>query len=174
MTKAALCLALLLSGGPALAQNETAAAARAPAADKWIYTETVSPLDYSQVVIASASAGDRPDGPALQLSIQCRRGHTELVLASAALAGRPEEPRVAYTIDDGAPLTLPVAPAAAGNGLQIRDDAVRWLRGLPAEGEITFTVSTPAAPLQGRYALKPLKAVLNRMAGPCKWPSPPR
>jgi hypothetical protein len=166
----AVCLALVLSSGPAMAQSG-AALAREAVADSWIVNETTSPLDYAPVVIASASSSERADGPAMQLSIQCRRGRTDLVIASSALTRRPEEYRVSYTIDDGHSVTLPAGPSASGTGIAIRDDVVRLLTGLPGRGEIAFQIAVPqAAPLQGRYELGALKAVVRRMAGPCKWP----
>lgn len=170
---AALCLALTLSNGPAMAQGEaTALGSREAGADSWIFSETTSPLDYAPVVIATAWSSDRPDGPAMQLSIQCRRGRTDLVIVSPVLTGRPEEQRVSYAVNDGPPVTLPAGPAASGTGLAIKDDVVRLLTALPARGEVTFRVAVPpAAPLQGRYALAALKAVLDRMAAPCKWPT---
>ena len=180
MRAVALCLAGALASGPVLAQGETAAAPRDGAAtpraaqvaqgeDTWIFTETVSPLDYSPVVTASATS-DRPDGP-MQLSIQCRRGRTDLVIAVAALGGRPEEQRVSYHVDDGPPAALAAGPAAAGTGLVIKDDVVRLLNGLPAKGDLVIDVTGPAGRVQGHYALPALKAVLGRLAGPCRWPT---
>jgi len=168
---AAVCLALVLSTGLVNAQGGSASARREPAAaNRWIFSETMSPLDYAPVIIASAST-DSSAGPPMQLSIQCRRGRTDLVIASAGLTGRAEDQRVFYTVDDGQPVTLLVGPAASGAGLVIRTDVVRLLSSLPDQGEITFNIAGPqAAPLQGRYALGPLKPVLHRMARPCMWP----
>jgi len=171
---ASVCLALLLSGGAADAQDR-AHASVAPSespAERWVYSETVSPFDYAPVVIASAWSSDGPDGPGLQLSIQCRRGRTDLVLASPGLAGRPEEQRVTWGIDDRPPVALPAGVGPTGTGLSIKDDAVRLLAALPATGELALQVTMPRPPLlRGRYAIAPLKAVLGRMAGPCKWPA---
>lgn len=179
---ASWCLALLLSAGTADAQDRIQAlrASTEPAAERWMYSETVSPLDYAPVVIASAWSSDMPDdgpdGPALQLSIQCRRGRTDLVLASPDLAGRPEELRVIWTVDDGPPATLPAGAAPTGAGLSIKGDAVRLLASLPDAGELVLRVTTikmatpQAPPLYGRYAIAPLRTVLGRMAAPCKWP----
>jgi hypothetical protein len=166
-----MVLAVLPAAGTVLAQGETASVARAEAADTWIFTETVSPLDYSPVIIASAQASERADGAALQLSIQCRRGHTDLVLSSPALSGKPEEQRVSWAIDDGTPTALGTGPAPTGAGLAIKDDAVRLLNALPAKGELVLHVAGPGGPLQGHFALSALKAVLGRMSGPCKWPA---
>src|SRR5205814_781646 len=136
---AALCLSLglvlALASGPARAQGASAAAPRETSAANWIYTETVSPLDYAPVVIASAWSSER-DGPVMQLSIQCRRGRTDLVLASPAMTGRPEEQRLTYSVNDGPPVALPAGPATTGGGLAIRDDVVRFLTALPANGDI--------------------------------------
>jgi hypothetical protein len=163
MSKAALACLMLALVAPA--------AAREPASEGWIFSETASPLDYAPVIIASAwSTG--ADGAALQLSIQCRRGRTDLVLLSPALTGRAEEHRVTYTVNDGPPAPVAAGAAASGTGLAIRDDVVRLLAGLPASGEIGFQVVLPqAAPIEGRYALAALHGVLTRMAEPCKWPA---
>jgi len=173
---AALCLSLglvlALASGPARAQGASAAAPTETSAANWIYTETVSPLDYAPVVIASAWSSER-DGPVLQLSIQCRRGRTDLMLASPAMTGRPDEQRLTYSVNDGPPVALPAGPATTGGGLAIKDDVVRFLTALPANGEVAFQIATQPAPLHGRYALVPLKAVLDRMAAPCKWPTNP-
>jgi hypothetical protein len=188
MTRAAaVCLALLLSSGPLAIQGAAqgvapgsgaAATRQAAAAEYWIVSETTSPLDYAPVIVAAAWSSDRPDGPAMQLSIQCRRGRTDLVIVSPALTARPENHRVSYTIDDGPSVLLQTGLAASGAGIAVRDDVVRLLTGLPGHGEITFQAAMPqAAPLLGRYALGPLWTVLDRIAGPCKWPvaanSPP-
>jgi hypothetical protein len=174
---AALCLAVVLSSGPAEAQDRTVdrdsalLVANEPAAANWIFTETVSPLDYAPVVIASAWSSDR-DGPVVQLSLQCRRGRTDLVIASPAMTGRPEEHRVSWAVNDAPLAPLPTGPAPSGGGLAVKDDVLRLLTALPAQGELTVQVAIPqAASVQGRYAIAPLKAVMNRMAGPCKWPA---
>jgi hypothetical protein len=184
MSKVAVGLVLVLSlpvaVGAALAQGETAAALREdraapahePAARHWMFTETASPLDYSPVVIASAWSSEG-DSPVVQLSIQCRRGRTELVIASPAMKGRPEDHRISYSINDAPPVAVPAGAAALANGIAVKDDAVRLLTGLPAEGEIAFEITNQDAPLKGRYALAPIKTMLDRLAGPCQWPGKP-
>ena len=87
------------------------------------------------------------------------------------MTGRPEDHRVSYTVNDGRPVILQSGLAASGKGISIREDVVRLLTALPGQGEIAFQVAMPqAAPLEVRYALGPLKSVLERIAGPCKWP----
>ena len=77
---AAICLALVFLSGPAVGQGR--AASTGEAAESWIVSETTSPLDYAPVIIASTLSSDRANGQATQLSIQCRRGRTDLVIAS--------------------------------------------------------------------------------------------
>jgi len=163
---AAICLALALPSGPVVAQGTGTSVGEA--AEGWIVSETTSPLDYAPVIIASALSAN---GPAVQLSIQCRRGRTDLVIVSPLLTDRPEGHRVSYILNDGRPVTLQSGLAPTGKGIPIREDVVRLLTALPGQGEIVFQVAMPqAAPIEARYALGPLKTVLGRIAGPCKWP----
>jgi len=144
----------------------------APAADNWIVSETTSPLDYTPVAIATASYGGGPDGAALQLSIQCRGGRTDLVIAGPALTRRGEDYVVSYVVDDGQPVVVAAGTPASGTGVAIKGDVVRLLASLPDRGDIAFRVTARQGPtLEGRYALAGLKIVLDRLAAPCKWPA---
>ena len=146
-------------------QSPTPAPQAPPAADKWIVSETTSPLDYSPVAVATASTDS------MQLSIQCRGGHTDLVIIGAALKLRGEDYVVSYDIADGHPVTLASATPATGTGVSIRGDVARLLASLPDSGDIAFRVAArQGATVEGRYALGAMKAVLGRLAGPCKWP----
>jgi hypothetical protein len=143
-----------------------------PAADNWIVSQTTSPFDYSPIAIATASTTSDLDGVALQLSIQCRGGGTELVLASASAALRAEGTAVTYRIDDGRPMPLATGTPASGTGIAIKGDVVHLLTALPEHGAISFHITVQQrATLEGRYALAGLNAALKRLAGPCKWPS---
>lgn len=163
MSKAAAwaCL-LLLSGPPAAAQQ---------AADTWIFSETQSPLDYAPVTIASAWSYAGGEGHGLQLSIQCRHGRTDLVIVGGDANGGLDPARVSYAVDGGPPTALPAGPATSGTGIAIKGDVVRLLTALPPRGELVLRIATQGAPLEGHYALAALDGVLNRLAGPCKWPA---
>jgi hypothetical protein len=166
-------LILLLASGQAEAQDRSVSApAGDTAADTWVFSETESPLDYAPVTIASAWSNADVEGRAMQISIQCRRGRTDLVILSPALAGRVEEARVSYAVDGAQPIPLASTLAPAGTGIAIKGDVVRLLTGLPARGEVGFHVAqSQSGPLEGRYALPAFSGVLNRLAAPCKWPS---
>jgi hypothetical protein len=100
--------------------------------------------------------------------IQCRGGRTALTL-------RGEDYVVSYELKDGRPVTLAAGTPASGAGVGIKGDVVRLLASLPDSGDIALRVAARqgegrGATVEGRYALGAMKAVLGRLAGPCKWP----
>lgn len=150
--------------------SPTPAAPPTPTAGKWIVSETRSPIDYSPVAIATASSSAGPDG-VLQLSIQCRGGRTEMVIRSAPLMRRAEDHVVSYSINDGPPVTVTIALSSSGSGIALKGDVAAFLTSLPADGAIAFRVADrQGETLEGRYDLPGIKAMVTRLAGPCKWP----
>ena len=142
-----------------------------PAVSQWTISETTSPLDYSPVAIARATAVESDRG-GLQLSIQCRAGRSEIVLtASSSLARRPEEYLFTYSVNGSAPLAIPLMAAASGSGLAVKTDPARLLHSLPPAGDVVLRLTHANGPsLEGRYALDQLKAVTLRLTAPCRWP----
>ena len=130
----------------------------APAADDWIVSETTSPLDYTPVAIATASSSSGPDGGAMQLSIQCRGGRTELVIGGPALARRVEDYVVSYAVNDGQPVVVAVGAPASGTGVALKGDVVRLLASLPDRGEVFFRVTARQGGAALRGAIRPRPA----------------
>lgn len=155
---------------PPAAKPPAAPPGAAPAADKWIVSETRSPIDYSPVAIATASSSAQPDG-VLQLSIQCRGGRSEMVIRSAPLMRRAEDHVVSYVVN-GAPLvTVTSGLSSSGSGIALKGDVAGFLRTLPAEGTIAFRLADrQGETLEARYDLSGIKTLVARLAGPCKWP----
>ena len=146
------------------------APAAAPTAGKWIISETRSPIDYSPVAIATASSSAGPDA-VLQLSIQCRGGRSEMVIRSAPLMRRAEDHVVSYAINGAPPVTVTSGLSSSGSGIVLKGDVAGFLASLPAEGAIAFRVADrQGETLEGHYDLPGIKALVARMAGPCKWP----
>jgi hypothetical protein len=138
----------------------------------WIISETTSPIDYSPVAVATASSNGGPDGTTMQLSVQCRGGRTDLVISGPELTRRGEEYAISYAIDDARPVPLASGSPASGMGIAVRGDVVRFLTSLPDRGHIIFRAGArQGATVEGRYALAGLRSVLERLAGPCKWPA---
>lgn len=155
---------------PAAAATPAPAAVPTPTAGTWIVSETRSPVDYSPVAIATASSSVGPDG-VLQLSIQCRGGRTEMVIRSAPLMRRAEDHVVSYVVNDSAPVTVTSGLSSSGSGIALKGDVAGFLTSLPAEGAIAFRVADrQGGTLEGRYDLPGIKALMARLAGPCKWP----
>jgi hypothetical protein len=141
-----------------------------PTAGKWIVSETRSPIDYSPVAIATASSGAGSDG-VLQLSIQCRGGGTEMVIRSAPLMRRAQDHVVSYVVNDAPPVTVTSGLSSSGSGIALKGNVAGFLMSLPAEGAIDFRiVDRQGGALEGRYDLPGIKALVARLAGPCKWP----
>ena len=133
-------------------------------------SETRSPIDYSPVAIATASSSAGPDG-VLQLSVQCRGGRSEMVIRSAPLMRRAEDHVVSYAVNDSAPVTVTSGLSSSGSGIALKGDVAGFLTSLPAEGAIAFRVADrQGGTLEGRYDLPGIKALVARLAGPCKWP----
>jgi len=146
------------------------AAVPTPTAGKWIVSETRSPIDYSPVAIATASSSAGPDS-VLQLSVQCRGGRSEMVIRSAPLMRRAEDHVVSYVVNDSSPVTVTSGLSSSGSGIALKGDVAGFLTSLPAEGAIAFRVADrQGGTLEGRYDLPGIKALVARLAGPCKWP----
>ena len=146
------------------------AALPTPTAGKWIVSETRSPIDYSPVAIATATSSAGPEG-VLQLSVQCRGGRTEMVIRSAPLMRRAEDHVVSYVVNDSAPVTVASGLSSSGSGIALKGDVAGFLTSLPAEGAIAFRIADrQGGTLEGRYDLPGIKALVARLAGPCKWP----
>lgn len=170
------CLDLLSRDiGPGAAQPRPASGSDGPATpESWVVSETTSPLDYSPVVIATATARGAPDGSGMKLSIACRGGTTSLLLGGPGALPAGDSYAVSYAVDGGSPTTLVATAAPSGTGMTITADVVRLLLSLPAKGEIAFRiVGRQGVAQEGRYSLDRLRSTRERLALSCKWPTRP-
>ena len=141
------------------------------AGENWTVSETTSPVDYTPITVATASSMTALRGMAMQLSIQCRSGRTELVIDGPALARRGDDYAVSYAINGGQAVSIGGGTPASGSGVALKGDVVALLASLPDRGTVMFRVTGRQDPvMEGRYSLPALKIVLDRLAGPCKWP----
>ncbi len=143
----------------------------APAGDNWIVSETTSPVNYTPIVTATAPSRGGSDGSAMQLSILCRGGRTELVVAGPAISRSGADYAISYRINDAQPVQLAAGAPSFGTGAAFTGDVVRLLQSLPEEGDITVRLSTrTGAAQEGHFLLGGLKMVRERVAAACKWP----
>lgn len=145
---------------------------RAIGQESWMISETTSPIDYSPVVVATATASGAQGSPGVKLSITCRGGTTSLVLGGPGAATEGGGYTVTYRIDGGPPKTLAAVSVSSGRGVAIVGDVIGLLEALPPQGEIAFRVTDRRRlAMEGRFALAGLKITRERMAISCKWPS---
>ncbi|HJQ56659.1 MAG TPA: hypothetical protein VJ890_07120 [Vineibacter sp.] len=153
---------------PAAPPTPQASPPAAPAADNWVVSETTSPLDYSPIATATATATG-PTGAIMSLTIQCRAGRSDILVSGPALQGGPIDIAVGYAINGGPPIQVLAGAAPSGTGLALRVDTARLITSLPDDGEIAIRVGGRQA-VEGRFALAGLKGVRTRIAATCKWP----
>jgi hypothetical protein len=140
-------------------------------ADKWIVSETTSPVDYTPIVTANTSSRG-PDGSSMQLSIFCRKGRTEMAVTGSALSSRGEDYVVTYSINGNQPVRVPTGSPSFGTGVALQGDVARLLQSFPDEGEIAIHLGTrAAAAVDISFSLGGLKMVQEKIAAACKWPS---
>lgn len=147
------------------------AARKASVADTWFVTETISPLDYSPIAMATATAAAGADGATMSLSVQCRGGRTDMVVAGAAIQRGPEDATVTYMVNAGPWVPVAVGGAPSGKGLAFRLDTVGLLASLPNDGDMTVRVAgRQGGPVEGKFSLAGLAKARAKIAAPCKWP----
>jgi hypothetical protein len=153
-----------------LSRNIAPSPRQAPAADNWIVSETTSPVDYTPTVTAITSH-QGPDGSALQLSIRCRRGRTELAVTGPAISGSGADFTISYRINDDQAVQLAATRPTVGAGAAFTGDVVRLLQSLPEEGRIAIRLSSRAgAAHDGTFFLSGLKMVRDKVSAACRWP----
>jgi hypothetical protein len=141
------------------------------ATDNWIISETTSPVDYGPVVVAVARSEDGVEGSAMELSISCRNGRTNLVVTGQTISGRGDDYAVSYRINDDKPVQVGAGSPSFGAGAEFRGDIVRLLQSFPDEGEIAIRLAPrTGAVREGHFSLSGLRVVRNKLAAACKWP----
>ena len=171
----------IAASAPSPAPPRTTAASVAPsespkarpvaaAVDKWVVSETMSPIDYSPIAMATASSLDGQWGLPIKLSIECRHGRNDIVFAGPMFA-RAEEYGVSYSLDEGRTWTVAMAMQPPTLGLALKGDAVPFLHALPRVGTLVFRFADHSGVVvDSRYSLPAMKSVLDRLASVCHWP----
>jgi hypothetical protein len=167
-----LFVAYVFVSGIALAQGVSAPPPRgALATNNWLVSETISPVDYSPIVVAISPSRDSADSSAMQLTLYCRNGRTELVVAGAAISGRSDEYAVSYRIDGNEPVQTAAGVPSFGTGVAFKGDIVRLLQSLPEEADIVIRLALRTGTAhEGHFSLSGLNPVRDKLAAACKWP----
>ena len=166
-----LFVAYALASGIALAQGVSAPPRAASATNNWVVSETISPVDYTPIVVAVTPSRESGESSAMRLTIHCRNGRTELAVAGTSISGRGEDYAISYRINSDGPVQAAAGAPLFGTGAAFKGDIVRLLQSLPEEGNMTIRLAPrTGAALEGNFALGGLKLVRDKLAGACKWP----
>jgi hypothetical protein len=153
-----------------LSRNIAPLPRQAPATDKWIVSETTSPVDYTPIITATA-LHDGADGSSMQLSIRCRGGRTELAVTGPPLPRSGESVTISYRINHDPAVQLAAVKSSFGAGAAFTGDVVRLLQSLPENGGIAIRLSSRAgAAYDGHFSLSGLKMVRDKISLACRWP----
>jgi len=155
-------LVLVLVGGIAPLQA---------AGDGWIVSETTSPIDYSPIATAAIPSRQAAGGTAMQLTIRCRGGHTELAVTGSAITGRRDNVSMSYRVNGGGPVQLAGAAATFGDGVAFKGDVVALLQSLPGDGELAVRLKPlSGGELEAIFPIDGLNRLRTRIGSTCKWP----
>ncbi|MGY8635116.1 hypothetical protein RAD15_21810 [Bradyrhizobium sp. 14AA] len=139
--------------------------------DEWIVSQTTSPIDYSPIATAMTSSRSGTAETAMQLSIRCRGGRTELVLTGPGISRGGGDGAISYRINDNPAVQVAAASPASGPGIAFTGDVVRLLQSLPDSGDLVVLLSPRGgAAHDGTFSLAGLDAARTKMAEACKWP----
>ena len=139
--------------------------------DDWIVSQTTSPVDYSAIATATTSSRSGTDESAMQLSIRCRAGRTELALAGAGISRGSGDDAIYYRVNDRPAVQVAAALPAFGPGVAFAGDVVRLLQSLPDNGEFIVLISYRGGTAHdGTFSLAGLDAARAKMAAACRWP----
>ena len=149
----------------------TAPQARLTPEDEWIVSQTTSPIDYSPIATATTSSRGETGESAMQLSIRCRGGRTELALAGPGISRGGGEDAISYRVNDNPAVQVAAAVPAFGPGVAFTGDVVRLLQSLPDGGELIVLLSPRGGVARdGMFSLAGLDAARAKIAAACKWP----
>jgi hypothetical protein len=139
--------------------------------DDWIISQTTSPVDGTPIATATTSSREVAGGAAMQLSIRCRGGRTELAVSGPAISGRAEDYVMSYRVNDGEPVQAAVIAPAFSPGVAFKGNPVALLGSLPSAGELAVHLSPRAGSARdGIFSLAGLKTVRAKIEATCKWP----
>jgi hypothetical protein len=154
-----------------LSRAVTSAIPPAAKEDRWIISQTKSPVDYSPIATATISSREDAGGVAMQLSIRCRGGRTEIVVAGPAVSGRDNDYAISYRINGGQPVQIAATAPAFGAGVAFKADAAALIQSLPGQGELAVDLSPRVGASQdASFSLVGLERVRAKIAASCKWP----
>jgi hypothetical protein len=144
-----------------------------PPPEKWVVSETTSPVDYSPLVTAQIQPRRSEKGGPDSLIIRCRQSHVELLLrlASPVRMASGRDVPVSYRLNDQPPVKQQWIASADGKLASYPDDAVALLRTLPDGGRMTVDVEASGPGHNAVFQLAGFDAVRRKVESACTSPS---
>jgi chemotaxis protein histidine kinase CheA len=140
----------------------------------WIVGETVSPVDFSPLLVAQINsvASNKPDAPSA-LVLRCRAGRTEMSLRTQGSwhAGRAGVVEVVFTDDRRPAQRSRWSVASDGKSASLTEDAISAVQGLLGT-TISISVSDGGQDVgTATFELAGIDAVREKLAKKCRWPA---
>jgi hypothetical protein len=144
------------------------------ASSGWIVGETVSPVDFSPLLVAqiNSAGSNKPDAPSA-LVLRCRAGRTEMSLRTQGSwhAGRAGVVEVVFTDDRRPPQRSRWSVASDGKSASLAEDAISAVQGLLG-ATISISINDGAQDVgTATFELVGIDAVREKLARRCRWPA---
>jgi hypothetical protein len=144
------------------------------ASSGWIVGETVSPVDFSPLLVAqiNSAGSNKPDAPSA-LVLRCRAGRTEMSLRTQGSwhAGRAGVVEVVFTDDRRPPQRSRWSVASDGKSASLAEDAISAVQGLLG-ATISISINDGAQDVgTATFELAGIDAVREKLARRCRWPA---
>lgn len=148
--------------------TQTAAKISAPPANRWIVSETTSPIDYSPLVTAVLEPIQHGDNGPINLAVHCREKRIELTLQFPGNSRWRNEPQIHFQTEDQSPVQLDLSWSADGKIATVKDDPVLLLQSVP-EGSTLKIWASERAPQDTTFQLVGLGDIKRKLAAACNW-----
>lgn len=142
--------------------------ASAPPANRWIVSETTSPIDYSPLVSAVLEPVQRGDNGPISLAIHCRAKRIELSLQFRGNSAWRNEPQIYFQIEDQPPTLLDWSWSTDGKIATLNNDPVSLLQSLP-DGSTLKIRANDRALQNTAFRLVGLDGIKTKIAAACNW-----
>jgi hypothetical protein len=139
-----------------------------PSANRWIVSETTSPIDYSPLVTAVLEPIRYEDNGPVNLAVRCREKHIELTLQFSGNSTWRNEPQIYFQTEDQPPAQLDVSWSADGKIATVKNDPVSLLQPVP-DGSALKISASEHAPQATTFQLAGLNGIKRKVGAACNW-----
>jgi hypothetical protein len=147
---------------------QTPKKASAPPANRWIVSETTSPIDYSPLVSAVLEPIQHGDNGPINLAIHCRKKRIELMLQFSGNSAWRNQPQIYFQNGNQSPVQLDLSWSADGKMATVKNDPVSLLQPVP-DGSTLKIWASGRAPQDTTFQLVGLDGIKSKVGAACNW-----